>query len=102
VLLLSLGSGMSFKWIDSTDAAWGKLDWIRDGRIIDIMMEGVADVADFQCAQILAGRYQRLAPAFPPNETVDLDDAGKIGYLASFAQQVEIAPTVRWLAAVGW
>ena len=102
VLLLSLGSGMSFKWIDSTDAAWGKVDWIRDGRIIEIMMEGVADVADFQCRQILAGRYQRLAPAFPPNQTVDLDDVGKIGYLTAFARQVEIAPTVNWLTAVGW
>lgn len=102
VLLLSLGSGMSFKWINETGAAWGKLDWIQDGRIIEIMMEGVADVADFQCKQILTGRYQRLAPAFPPNGTVDLDDVGKIQYLTDFAQQVEIAPTVKWLTEVGW
>ena len=102
VLLLSLGSGMSFKWIDETNASWGKLDWIQDGRIIEIMMEGVADVADFQCAQILAGRYKRLAPAFPPGETVDLDDVEKIRYLSRFAQEVEIAPAVQWLNAVGW
>ena len=102
VLLLSLGSGMSFKWIEQADASWGKLNWIMDGRILEIMMEGVADVADFQCRQILVERYKRLAPAFPPGETVELDDVEKIGYLTALAQTVKIGDTVEWLNKFAW
>src|SRR6185436_3897608 len=71
VLLLSLGTGTSFRWIDSTDGEWGGASWIQDGRILDLMLEGVGDVADFQCRQILDDRYTRLAPVFPPDVTVD-------------------------------
>lgn len=102
VLLLSLGTGTSFRWIDSTDGEWGGIDWIRDGRILDLMLEGVGDVADFQCQQILEDRYSRLAPVFPPDVVVDLDDDGKIGYLVDFANTVELAPTLAWLARVAW
>jgi hypothetical protein len=102
VLLLSLGTGTSFRWIDSTDGDWGGIDWIRDGRLLDIMFEGVGDVADFQCKQILEDRYNRLAPVFPPEVVVDLDDDGKIDYLVDFANTVELAPTLAWLAREGW
>lgn len=102
VLLLSLGTGTSFRWLDSTDGEWGGVDWIRDGRILDLMLEGVGDVADFQCRQILEDRYSRLAPVFPPDVVVDLDDDGKIDYLVDFANSVEIAPTLAWLARVAW
>lgn len=102
VLLLSLGTGTSFQWLDSTDDAWGSIDWIRDGRILDIMLEGVGDVADFQCRQILEDRYNRLAPVFPPGVAVNLDDDGKIDYLIDFAASVNIAPTLEWLARVAW
>ena len=102
VLLLSLGTGTSFRWIDSTDGEWGGASWIQDGRILDLMLEGVGDVADFQCRQILDDRYTRLAPVFPPDVIVDLDDESMIEYLVSFANSVEIEPTLAWLARVAW
>ena len=102
VLLMSLGTGTSFRWIDSMDGEWGGIDWIRDGRILDLMLEGVGDVADFQCRQILEDRYNRLAPVFPTDVVVDLDDDSKIDYLIDFANSVEIATSVAWLARVGW
>lgn len=102
VLLLSLGTGTSFRWIDSTDGEWGGVDWIRDGRIVDLMLEGVGDVADFQCRQILDNRYNRLAPVFPPDVVVDLDDASMVEYLVSYANKVELKTTLEWLAKVNW
>ena len=100
VLLLSLGTGISFRWIDSMDADWGAFDWIRDGRILDIMLEGVGDVADFQCQQLLDDRYNRVAPVLP--SVVDLDDDSKIDYLIDYAKTVEIGLTLAWLARVAW
>lgn len=102
VLLLSLGTGTSFQWIDAMDDEWGALDWIRDGRILDIMLGGVGDVADFQCFQILDDQYNRLAPVFEPGVVVDLDDDGKIDYLIAMAQEVKLDPTLEWLVRVNW
>ena len=102
VMLLSLGTGTSFRWIDSMDGEWGGIDWICDGRILDLMLEGVSDVADFQCSQILEDRYNRLAPVFPTDVVVDLDDDSKIDYLIGFADTVKIGPTLEWLAHVAW
>lgn len=102
VLLLSLGTGTSFRWIDSNDGEWGGVDWIRDGRIVDLMLEGVGDVADFQCSQILEDRYKRVAPVFPSDVVVDLDDDGKIDYLIAYANSFEIGPALQWLARVAW
>ena len=72
------------------------------GAAFALMLEGVGDVADFQCRQILEDRYNRLAPVFPPGVVVDLDDAGKIDYLIAVANSVKIATTLEWLARVGW
>ena len=102
VMLLSLGTGTSFRWLDSMDGEWGGIDWIRDGRILDLMLEGVGDVADFQCSQILEDRYNRLAPVFPTDVVVDLDDDSQIDYLIGFADTVKIGPTLEWLARVAW
>ena len=99
---VALGTGTSFRWLDSTDGEWGAIDWIRDGRIMDLMIEGVGDVADFQCRQILEDKYKRVAPVFPDDVVVDLDDDGKIDYLVAYANEFEIGPALQWLAQVAW
>jgi hypothetical protein len=63
------------------------------------MLDGTAGIADYQCRQILDGRYHRLAPVFPPGITVDMDDVKKIDYMIEFAESVPIKSTVAWLKA---
>lgn len=102
ILILSLGTGTSFQWISAVDDDWGAIDWIRDRRILDIMLGGVGDVADFQCRQILDAQYNRLAPVFEPGIVVDLDDDSKIDYMIATAQDVKIGSTLEWLAKMNW
>jgi patatin-like phospholipase/acyl hydrolase len=95
VVLLSLGTGTPLKFIRGRSLDWGYLKWA--GPIIDIMMEGVSGIADFQCAKILGGNYHRLAPVLGSGKEIRMDAHEKIPELVSFAESVDIRSTTRWL-----
>jgi hypothetical protein len=61
------------------------------------MLDGTAGIADYQCRQMLGGRYHRLAPVFPAGTTVPLDAVDRIPYLIEFAETVPIDETIEWL-----
>ena len=54
----------------------GQAQWIKP--FLNIMMDGVMGVADYQCRQILGDRYHRLAPVFPPDHVIGLDAVDRI------------------------
>lgn len=95
IVLLSLGTGMSLQYVKGPSHDWGYVQWVKP--LINLMLDGTAGIADYQCRQILDGRYHRLAPVFPPGITVDMDDVKKIPYMIEFAQSVPIESTVAWL-----
>ncbi|MGE5378724.1 MAG: CBASS cGAMP-activated phospholipase [Bacteroidota bacterium] len=83
IVMLSVGTGATPKWLDGGNAKWGYVQWAPN--LISIMMDGVSGVADFQCRQLLNNneveRYKRVNVNFP--EMIGLDDVRKetIGYL---------------------
>jgi patatin-like phospholipase/acyl hydrolase len=95
IVLLSLGTGMSLQYIKGQVHDWGYAQWIKP--LVNLMLDGTAGIADYQCRQILNARYHRLAPVFPPGITVDMDDVKKIPYMIEFAQSVPIESTIAWL-----
>ncbi len=95
VRLLSLGTGTNLKYVGGATHDWGLAQWVRP--IIDVMLDGSAGIADFQCRQLLGERYHRLAPTFPSDVNVPLDDVKRIPYLVEFASGVSLAGTVDWL-----
>jgi patatin-like phospholipase/acyl hydrolase len=95
VLLLSLGTGTSLQYIKGKTHDWGYAQWLKP--LINLMLDGTAGIADYQCRQILGSRYHRLAPVFPPGVTVPMDDVGKIPYMIEFAQALPIDDTIAWL-----
>jgi patatin-like phospholipase/acyl hydrolase len=95
IVLLSLGTGTSLQYIKGQTHNWGYVQWVKP--LINLMLDGTAGIADYQCRQILDARYHRLAPVFPPGITVPLDDVKKIDYLIEFAQSVSIESTIAWL-----
>jgi len=95
VLLLSLGTGTSLQYIKGQSHDWGYAQWVKP--LINLMLDGTAGIADFQCSQILRERYHRLAPVFPAGKTVPLDDIEKIPYMIEFAEALPIENTVDWL-----
>ena len=61
------------------------------------MLDGISGIADYQCHQMLRDRYLRLAPFFPPDVSIPLDDVQKIPYMIQFAEGLDLRPTIRWM-----
>ncbi len=95
VVLLSLGTGTSLVYIQSKNLDWGQAQWVKP--LIDLMLDGVAGIADYQCAQILGDQYHRLAPVFPPGVSMPMDAVKRIPDMVAFAEQVPLGDTVNWL-----
>jgi patatin-like phospholipase/acyl hydrolase len=95
IALLSIGTGQSLVRIEGKDLDWGYAQWAKP--LIDIMMDGVGGVSDYQCRQILGDRYCRISPVFKPNKTIPLDAVNKIPELVDFAGKVDLSEAVRWL-----
>lgn len=95
VVLFSLGTGTSLQYIKGRSHDWGYVQWVKP--LMNLMLDGTTGIADYQCRQILDDRYQRFAPAFPPGQSVPMDDAAKIPYLIEFAESLSIRKAVNWL-----
>jgi hypothetical protein len=95
VTLFSIGTGTGLQYIKGRSHDWGYVQWAKP--LLNLMLDGPAGIADYQCQQILDDRYHRLAPAFPPGRSVPMDDTAKIPYLVEFAASLSIQKTVKWL-----
>ncbi len=96
VRLLSLGSGHIHRFIAQENKAldWGWGQWARP--ILNIMGEGLGDIAHYQCEQILgANRYHRLDPHL--QTAIELDDWSKRDQLVALAEAADLTPTLAWL-----
>jgi patatin-like phospholipase/acyl hydrolase len=96
LVMLSLGTGHSLQYIESPSHNWGYVQWIRP--LINLMLDGVNGIADYQCRQVLRDRYCRFAPTFPPGVNIGQDDTGRIPYMIEFAQQLDLSDLTAWLA----
>jgi patatin-like phospholipase/acyl hydrolase len=95
VVLLALGTGTSLQYVAGPTHDWGYVQWVKP--LINLMLDGTAGIADYQCMQMLRDRYHRLAPVFSPGTSVAMDDVKKIPYLIEFAEAVPLDETVSWL-----
>lgn len=95
IVLLSLGTGTSLFHIEGRALDWGYAQWIKP--LISLMLDGISGIADYQCRQMLRDRYHRLAPVFPPEVSIPMDDVGKIPYMIDFAERLDMGPTIRWM-----
>jgi patatin-like phospholipase/acyl hydrolase len=95
VVLLSLGTGTSLFSIRGKTLDWGYAQWIKP--LINLMLDGISGIADYQCSQMLRDRYHRLAPVFPPDISIPMDDVAKIPYMVQFAEELDLSATVRWM-----
>jgi len=95
IVLLSIGTGQSLVRIEGKELDWGYAQWAKP--LIDIMLEGVMGVSDYQCRQILGDRYCRMSPIFKPDKTIPLDAVDKIPDLVAMAGRFDLSIATRWL-----
>jgi predicted acylesterase/phospholipase RssA len=95
--LLSFGTGRSLRHIEGDRLDWGYWQWVRP--LLDVMLDGVNGIADYQCTQLLGGHYHRVAPTFPANKSIGMDAVDQIPYLIDFANGLDLSATADWLRA---
>lgn len=98
VVMLSLGTGVSLTYIKGQALDWGYAQWAQP--LINVLMDGVAGISDYQARQLLDDRYHRLQIVFKPNETIALDAVDKLDRMDEIATGHPLQETVDWLRDV--
>lgn len=100
IRLLSLGTGTVPRLVSEKEVDWGIIQW--GSKLVSIMLEGVADVARFQCQQLLGDRFHRLDPLIPKRRSQDfgLDDWQHMEDMIEFARTVDLDKTLAFVS--GW
>jgi patatin-like phospholipase/acyl hydrolase len=93
VRLLSLGTGTNPRYLEQLDADWGVYQWGLN--LVNMIMDGGSEVADYQCRQILADQYFRLQPQLP--EPIGMDEWQSVEDLISIADSMDLKPLLDWL-----
>ena len=100
VRLLSVGTGANLKHLAGARLDWGIAEWAAP--LLSVLMDGVADVADFQCRQLLGNQYHRLQLDFPEEINIPMDSVADLGNMLQLAQAATIRDTLRWIGSSGW
>ncbi|MEH6636562.1 MAG: CBASS cGAMP-activated phospholipase [Halioglobus sp.] len=95
VVLLSIGTGISLKYIKEKKLDWGYAQWAQP--MLEVLMDGVAGISDYQCQQILDDRYHRLQVTFAKNEKIDMDNVKKIHRMDEIGRSHNIGETRKWI-----
>lgn len=95
IVLLSLGTGHSLNHIRGSRHNWGYAQWIKP--LVSLMLDGVSGIADYQCRQMLGANYHRLAPVFPSEVSIPMDDVKKTPYMIDFANSLDLESTIEWI-----
>lgn len=95
LVLLSVGTGASRTYLRGDRLDWGLGQWARP--LLDILIDGVSEVADFQCHQLLGARYERLQVLFGQDEKLPMDDYRNLSLLITYGRIAKIDATVAWI-----
>lgn len=94
VVVLSLGTGRNQQYVTRQQGVnLGLVQWAT--HLVSILIDGTADVADYQCRQLLGPRYCRVNPTL--REEIGLDSYRKVNRLIEIAADADISHAVNWL-----
>lgn len=93
IVLISMGTGFNPRYLESQDGDWGLVQWAP--HIINLMFEGSAGLADYQCKQLLGEKYLRVNPVLP--YPIAMDKVDQIPAMRRLAVQVPLTETVVWI-----
>ncbi|MDE1898389.1 MAG: patatin-like phospholipase family protein [Xanthomonadaceae bacterium] len=96
IRLLAFGTGTPRTFVAGATLDWGYAQWAP--KLIDLMMDGVMGIADYQCRMLLGDdQYARYAPYFPPGRDVPMDDVGQLPWLRQWGEQLPLEPLAAWI-----
>ncbi len=95
IRLLSLGTGNNPRWLDEQNGDWGVYQWGLN--LVNIIMDGGSEVADYQCRQILKDQYFRLQPQL--SKPIGMDEWRSTDELIEIANAIDLEPILTWFEA---
>lgn len=97
IRLLSIGTGQNPTFIAGKSLDWGWGQWARP--LVSLMIDGVMDVAHYQCTQILDAGYHRIDTELPAPIALDATDAVRLRQLLDAADTYDLDAAVAWISA---
>jgi len=105
IVLLSVGTGLNPRYIDSKKSNWGWARWMFQFYplsrhwygmpLVYMMWEASVDLARYECEQLLGDRFLRLDPLL--KRPVDIDEVRQMGYLHKVAMSINLDKEKEWL-----
>lgn len=95
LLLYSIGRSNPRRYVEGNNLDWGYFNWINP--MINIALDRDASVVDYQAAKLMRERYHRTAPLLPEELDQKIDAWDIVPSLLSFAEQIDISDTEKWL-----
>lgn len=93
IQMLSIGTGF-YPYHLEGDESWGLAQWAP--RLVNLLMDGVNEVADFQTAQMMdPGSYCRIPLRLQAD--ISMDDASEIGVLQRIGNAADIGAAIRFI-----
>ncbi len=102
IRLLSIGTGQVLSYIQGPIHNWGLVQWAKP--LLNLMLDAVSGVPDFQCRQMLGAKYHRLNYTFPDGKGIELGEWKKRDRLVGIGRKdmvTELDAAADWLA-VHW
>lgn len=106
IYLLSLGTGTNLSYVKGKNLDWGLAQWAKP--LVSLLLDASMGIADFQCRHMLTDTYQRIAPVFPHDTNIKLDEWQRSQELIDFGNAAALTDSwsgtdvVAWLKKVGW
>ena len=106
IFLLSIGTGTNLSYIKVRNLDWGLAQWAKP--LVSLLLDASMGLADFQCRHILKQNYRRIAPVFPHDTNIKLDEWQRSQELIDFGNASPLTDSwtgddvVQWLSTVGW
>lgn len=99
IRLLSIGAGRVLSYIKGPTHNWGLVQWAKP--LLNLMLDAVSGVPDFQCRQMLGANYHRLNYTFADGKGIGLGEWKKRDRLVEIGRQemlTELDAAADWLA----
>jgi patatin-like phospholipase/acyl hydrolase len=95
LVLLSFGTGAMPIFIAGSRLNWGIAQW--GAPLVNIIVDGVTDVAAYECFQILRERFHRVQPVLPRSNPIALDQWEKRDDLVAYGNAYDLDRTIAWM-----
>jgi patatin-like phospholipase/acyl hydrolase len=93
IVLISFGTGHNPHHIPVQFGNWGVLHWAT--KIINLVTEGSAGLADYQCRQLLGDRYLRVNPLLP--YPIAMDKVDEIPRMVEIGNEFDLNEVENWV-----